>query len=69
LMNPNPHAMFALYILEDVDGNIRVISDWSGTGERCLDLGVEIMQSLASVQPLTDGALSLAMPHRSDVEH
>jgi len=68
-MNPNPHAMFALYILEDVDGNIRVISDWSGTGERCLDLGVEIMQSLASVQPLTDGALSLAMPHRSDVEH
>jgi hypothetical protein len=69
LMNPNPHAMFAVYILEDVDGNIRVISDWSGTGERCLDLGVEIMQSLASVQPLTDGALSLAMPHRSDVEH
>jgi hypothetical protein len=68
-MNPNPHAMFAVYILEDVDGNIRVISDWSGTGERCLDLGVEIMQSLASVQPLTDGALSLAMPHRSDVEH
>lgn len=69
MMNPNPHAMFAVYILEDVDGNIRVISDWSGTGERCLDLGVEIMQSLASVQPLTDGALSLAMPHRSDVEH
>jgi len=68
-MNPNPHAMFAVYILEDVDGNIRIISDWSGTGERCLDLGVEIMQSLASVQPLTDGALSLAMPHRSDVEH
>ena len=69
MMNSNPHAMFALYILEDVDGNIRVISDWSGTGERCLDLGVEIMQSLASVQPFTDGALSLAMPHRSDVEH
>jgi hypothetical protein len=65
----NQHAMFAVYILEDVDGNIRVISDWSGTGERCLDLGVEIMQSLASVQPFTDGALSLAMPHRSDVEH
>jgi hypothetical protein len=61
--------MFAVYILEDVDGNIRVISDWSGTGERCLNLGVEIMQSLASVQPFTDGALSLAMPHRSDVEH
>ena len=65
----NHQAMFAVYILEDVDGNIRVISDWSGTGERCLNLGVEIMQSLASVQPFTDGALSLAMPHRSDVEH
>jgi hypothetical protein len=68
-MNSNHQAMFALYILEEVDGNIRVISDWSGTGERCLNLGVEIMQSLSAIQPFTEGALSLGLAHRSDVEH
>jgi hypothetical protein len=68
-MNPNQHAMFAVYILEDEDGSIRVISDWSGTGERCLDLGIEIMQSLSAVAPFTEGALSLGLAHRSDVEH
>ena len=68
-MNNNHPATFSIHILEDEDGNVRVVSDWSGEGERCLNLGIEIMQSLASVQPFTDGALSLAMPHRSDVEH
>jgi len=65
----NHPAMFSVHILEDEDGNIRVISDWSGKGERCLSLGIEIMQSLAAIQPFTEGALSLAMAHRSDVEH
>ena len=67
-MNNHP-ATFSIHLLEDELGNVRVVSDWSGEGERCLSLGIEIMQSLASVQPFTDGALSLAMPHRSDVEH
>jgi hypothetical protein len=66
-MNNHP-AMFSFHILEDEDGNIRVISDWSGKGERCLSLGIEIMQSLAAIQPFTEGALSLEA-HRSDVEH
>jgi len=66
-MNNHP-AMFSFHILEDEDGNIRVISDWSGKGERCLSLGIEIMQSLAAIQPFTEGALSL-QAHRSDVEH
>jgi len=64
----NHQAMFSFHILEDEDGNIRVISDWSGKGERCLSLGIEIMQSLAAIQPFTEGALSL-QAHRSDVEH
>ena len=64
----NQPAMFSFHILEDEDGNIRVISDWSGKGERCLSLGIEIMQSLAAIQPFTEGALSL-QAHRSDVEH
>ena len=66
-MNNQP-AMFSVHILEDEDGNIRVVSDWSGKGERCLSLGIEIMQSLADIQPFTEGALSL-QAHRSDVEH
>lgn len=64
----NHPAMFSVHILEDEDGNIRVVSDWSGKGERCLNLGIEIMQSLAAIQPFTEGALSLEA-HRSDVEH
>jgi hypothetical protein len=66
-MNNRP-AMFTVHILEDEDGNIRVVSDWSGKGERCLSLGIEIMQSLSAIQPFTEGALSLEA-HRSDVEH
>ena len=64
----NQLAMFSVHILEDEDGNIRVVSDWSGKGERCLSLGIEIMQSLSAIQPFTEGALSLEA-HRSDVEH
>jgi hypothetical protein len=32
-------------------------------------LGVEIMQSLATIQPFTHGDLTLAMPTRSETEH
>ena len=60
--------MFSVHILEDEDGNIRVVSDWSGKGERCLSLGIEIMQSLSAIQLFTEGVLSLEA-HRSDVEH
>ena len=64
----NHAATFSIHLLEDEDGNVRVVSDWSGEGERCLNLGIEIMQSLAAIQPFTEGALSL-QAHRSDVEH
>lgn len=61
--------MFTLYLIEDEIGRVRVISDYSGEGDRCLSLGVEIMQSLAAIQPFTDGDLSLAMPARTSTEH
>jgi len=67
-MNNHP-ATFSIHILEDEDGNVRVVSDWSGEGERCLNLGIEIMQSLSAIAPLTNGALLLAMPNRTDVLH
>ena len=67
-MNNHP-ATFSIHILEDEDGNVRVVSDWSGQGERCLNLGIEIMQSLSAIAPLTNGALLLAMPNRTDILH
>jgi len=69
LMNDSHPATFSIHILEDEDGNVRVVSDWSGEGERCLNLGIEIMQSLNAIVPHTGGALSLAMPNRTDVLH
>ena len=61
--------MFTLYLIENEDGQVRVVTDYSGEGDRCLALGVEIMQSLATIQPHTDGALSFVMPCRTDIEH
>jgi hypothetical protein len=65
----NESRMFTLYLIENEDGQVRVVTDYSGHGDRCLALGVEIMQGLATIQPYTHGDLSLAMPQRSDIEH
>jgi hypothetical protein len=65
----NQRGMFTLYLIEDELGQVRVVSDYSGTGERCLSMGVELMQMLTAIQPFTDGGLSLVMPCRTDVEH
>lgn len=61
--------MFTIYLLEDDAGQVRIVTDYTGEGDRCLALGVEIMQSLAMIQPHTDGGLSFVMPSRTDVEH
>lgn len=68
-MNNSHPATFSIHLLEDEEGNVRVVSDWSGDGERCLNLGIEIMQSLAAIQPLTDGALSMGVAYRTTTEH
>ena len=65
----NQRGMFTLYLIEDELGQVRVVSDYSGQGDRCLSMGVEIMQMLTAIQPFTDGGLSLVMPARTDVEH
>jgi len=61
--------MFTLHLLEDELGQVRVVSDWSGSGQRCLALGIEIMQSLRDIQPYTNGELSFVLPTRTDIEH
>lgn len=68
-MRPNHQRMFTLYLIESDDGQVRVVSDYSGQGDRCLSMGVELMQMLTAIQPFTDGGLSLVMPARTDVEH
>jgi hypothetical protein len=65
----NHSAMFTIYLIEDDAGNVRVVSDYSGRGDRCLNMGVEMMQMLAAIQPFTDGGLFLQLPARTDVEH
>jgi len=68
-MNDNHPATFSVHIIEDADGNVRVISDWSGKGDRCLSLGIEIMQSLSAVSIFTDGGLSMGQAFHSTIEH
>ena len=68
-MNDNHPATFSVHILEDEDVNVRVISDWSGKGDRCLSLGIEIMQSLNAVSVFTEGQLSMGQAFRSTTEH
>lgn len=68
-MNINHPATFSIHIIEDAEGNVRVISDWSGKGERCLNLGMEIMQSLSVVSVFTEGGLSMGQAFRSTTEH
>ena len=68
-MNVNHPATFSVHIIEDEDGNVRVISDWSGKGDRCLSLGIEIMQSLNAVSIFTDGGLSMGQAFSSTTEH
>ena len=65
----NRSRMFTLYLIEDELGQVRVVSDYSGQGDRCLSMGVELMQMLTAIQPFTEGGLSLVMPCRTDVEH
>jgi len=61
--------MFTLYLIENEDGQVRVISDYTGAGDRCLALGVEIIEGLASITPFVHGDLTLAMPQHTDAEH
>lgn len=68
-MNPKHPASFSVHIIEDENGDVRVISDWSGKGERCLSLGVEIMQSLAAVSVFTGGEMSMSQVFSSVTEH
>ena len=67
-MNNHPR-MFTLYLLEDESGRVRVVSDYTGEGEHCLAVGIELMNLIADLQPHSDGTLSFIMPTCSNTEH
>lgn len=61
--------MFTIYLIESESGHIQVISDYTGAGDGVLNLGVEIMNTIAMIQPHTDGYLGISTPIGSDVQH
>ena len=61
--------MFTIYLIESESGHIQVISDYTGAGDGVLNLGVEIMNTIAMIQPHTDGYLGISAPIGSDAQH
>ena len=66
---PKPPKMFTIHLIETDAGHVQVLTDYTGEGERVMTLGSEIMNTLALIQPFTEGYLYLAAPMRSDAQH
>lgn len=64
-----PQRMFTIHLIESESGYVQAISDYTGEGEIVLSLGTEILNTLALIQPFTEGYLSIAHPVRSDAQH
>ncbi len=67
--SPKPQRMFTIHLIESDSGYVHVITDYTGEGEIVLSLGTEILNTLALIQPFTEGRLSVAHPVRSDAQH
>jgi hypothetical protein len=61
--------MFTIHLIESESGYVHAITDYTGEGEIVLRLGTEILNTLALIQPFTEGRLSVAHPVRSDAQH
>ena len=65
----NRKKIFTIHLIEDDEGYLRIVSDWSGQGDQVLSLGIEILESLADVQPYTEGMLGFSPATLSDAQH
>jgi hypothetical protein len=65
----NNRKMFTIHLIESESGYVHAITDYTGEGEIVLRLGTEILNTLALIQPFTEGRLSVAHPVRSDAQH
>ena len=61
--------MFTIHLIESDSGYVHAISDYTGEGEVVLSLGTEILNTLALIQPFTEGYLSIAHPVNSNCQH
>lgn len=66
---PSNRKMFTIHLIESESGYVHAITDYTGEGEIVLRLGTEILNTLALIQPFTEGRLSVAHPVRSDAQH
>lgn len=39
-------ALFSIHLIEDDDGLVTVVAEMAGRGDKCLDIGSEIMNNL-----------------------
>ena len=60
-------SLFAIYILEDEDGKVTVNVDSAGFGANCSTIGMELVSQLLAVELLSDGHLTVAVPHEPDL--
>lgn len=67
--SPKSQKIFSIHLIESDSGHVRVVSDYTGEGDAVLNLGIEIMNSLAMIQPHTEGYLMFSPALRSDTKH
>lgn len=62
-------SMFSIHLVESDSGYVHVVTDYAGEGEIVMELGTQILNTLALMQPFSGGKLSIAHPMRSDAQH
>lgn len=43
-------SLFSIHLIEDEDGLVTVVAEMVGRGDKCLDIGSEIMNNLHQVE-------------------
>jgi len=62
-------SMFTIHLIESDSGYVHVLTDYAGEGEIVLNMGTQILNTLAIMQPFSGGKLSIAHPSSSDAQH
>ena len=43
-------ALFSIHLIEDEEGLVTVVAEMAGKGDKCLDVGMEIVQNLREAE-------------------
>lgn len=61
-------SMFAIYLYEDDNGNVWVRSDSYGLGEKVMDMGIKMLDSILEQDESSGGEVLLMLPiHRCEL--